>query len=233
VWLCGLLSIRACHQPQQQCCCWMPQGWQGKQPKPALPHQLMSVCCSCRAVLCCAVLCCTVQEYMLAPPDQLMQVLMGVIKAHMAAEPNCFKVRGGGAWGVNIPPRLPLRGYDPYPHSCPKIRGITSTCGCRVLCVPWCLRCGPTLWEASGVSCVMRDSDFRKGVDSLVSSRHTWLQNCFKVRREGGYFASCGYRVLCVPWSMRCVETLALRWMLLLMAWRYGREKELPVLARP
>jgi hypothetical protein len=45
-------------------------------------------------VLWCAVLCC-VQEYMLAPPDQLMQVLMGVIKAHMAAEPNCFKVRGG------------------------------------------------------------------------------------------------------------------------------------------
>lgn len=33
------------------------------------------------------------QEYIVAPPDQLMQVLMGVIKAHMADEPDSFKVR--------------------------------------------------------------------------------------------------------------------------------------------
>lgn len=32
------------------------------------------------------------QEYLLTPPDQLMQVLMGVIKAHMAAEPDTYKV---------------------------------------------------------------------------------------------------------------------------------------------
>jgi hypothetical protein len=41
-----------------------------------------------------AFLLCT-QEYLLTPPDQLMQVLMGVIKAHMTAEPGAFKVGGG------------------------------------------------------------------------------------------------------------------------------------------
>lgn len=40
-----------------------------------------------------------VQEYLLTPPDQLMQVLMGVIKAHMAAEPDTFKVGRMGKQG--------------------------------------------------------------------------------------------------------------------------------------
>jgi len=33
------------------------------------------------------------QEYMLAPPDQLMHVLMAVINAHRADEPDTFKVK--------------------------------------------------------------------------------------------------------------------------------------------
>lgn len=33
-----------------------------------------------------------IQEYMLAPPDQLMHVLMAVINAHRADEPDTFKV---------------------------------------------------------------------------------------------------------------------------------------------
>jgi hypothetical protein len=39
----------------------------------------------------CAV--CCLQEYILTPPDQVFQVLMGVLKAHMADEPDSFKVR--------------------------------------------------------------------------------------------------------------------------------------------
>lgn len=53
------------------------------------------------------VLSCVVQEYLLTPPDQLMQVLMGVIKAHMAAEPDSFKVRDRRAGLLNCAVVMP------------------------------------------------------------------------------------------------------------------------------
>jgi hypothetical protein len=99
-------------------CVFLKQGQRGSHNDAhSVPDQLMPVlmcvmsqctscscacCCNC-CLCCCRSCCCCVhapQEYLLTPPDQLMHVLMGVIKAHMAAEPGAFKV-GGWVWTLN------------------------------------------------------------------------------------------------------------------------------------